>query len=147
MLMKRTIDFLKNIYQSGSDTMDKSSASSPWFLSFWIAESTAFLYESAATPLGKIFPLQTHWFKNLDSLQIDREKKRRNKKNEGKNGQTKVQIPSLNHQYIVQYHQKTMSRLSSKNSGGLKETIRNIKEIGRNTKITSIKIRNPNLRS
>lgn len=84
MLIKQTIDYLKNIYQSGSDTIDKSPASSPWFLSFWIAESTAFLYESAATPLGKIFPLQTHWFKNLNSLQIDREKKRRNTKTKEK---------------------------------------------------------------
>lgn len=29
-----------------------------WFLNFSIAESTAFLYESAASPLGNIFPLK-----------------------------------------------------------------------------------------
>lgn len=61
--------------------METSSApSAPWFLSFWIAESTAFLYESAATPLGKIFPLQQQVLIgseiNQNPLQIDREKNR-----------------------------------------------------------------------
>lgn len=35
----------------------EESCVASWDLNFWIAESTAFLYESAAIPLGNIFPL------------------------------------------------------------------------------------------
>lgn len=44
-----------------------SNFASSWFLSFWIAESTAFWYESAAIPLGKIFPLQQQLHKTQQS--------------------------------------------------------------------------------
>lgn len=40
----------------GASSLSAHSSSS--LFSFRIAESTAFLYESAASPVGKIFPLQ-----------------------------------------------------------------------------------------
>lgn len=64
-----------------ASSMDSSSSS---FLNFWIAESTAFLYESAAIPLGINFPLQCnhHTKKKLStSKSKNREIKTNNEQN------------------------------------------------------------------
>lgn len=49
----------RGTYEGGSETLERSREQrlASWILSCLMADSTAFLYESAAIPLGIIFPL------------------------------------------------------------------------------------------